>query len=1755
MSGNLLRTSNPWQSHGAIGSLSLKPAWVQHWLLTMVVVLLGLNVAQAQQTVTIGSTALPAASSDNTFYGPIYRFSATSANNRSRYAYLYTAAELGIPVGSVITNIAWLKSDANTAAGANTFNVLLKTTTATSLAAGTTWTSLTTGATSSYSSTAQAITGAAGTYFAVPLSTTFTYTGNNLLVLADWIRGGTTSGYLGWVPNAAPGLGIGNIGGATSPTTLGSAAGTYDGARPTIRITFTAPSCAGTPTAGTTVAAPANGCGSVSTTLSLSGATVANGLSYQWQSSATGAAGSYSNISGATNATYSATGLTSTTYFQAVVTCSGQSATSTPTVVQVYSNTPNYATLPVTESFESWVGRCGNTEVPGLNWRTTPLTGDNSWRRNDQGYSTAGWRYIADDAASYPAPVASTGSYSARFHTYGTNAAGQGSLDLFADLSAAGTKTLTFDYYNRTGTDQLVVLLSTDGGATFPTTLLTLNTSSAFSGQSVTFPATSATSVIRFRATSDFGDDDIGIDNLRLDVTPACPGVAFSPTTAITSSSATVNFAAVAGATSYTLTYSPGGSPQTVTNAGAVPLSGLQPYTTYTVTVTTNCGGQSGTSTTSFQTAIGNNDCAGAVTLTPGAAGDPCAPVTYTTAGATASTGVTANACGGTADDDVWFKFVAAGPRHSITVTPTYNFDPVVELRGPGTTCPGTYLNCEDSAIGGGTAGTETLVASGLTVGSTYFVRVYNYDAGSGSSSFDICVTTPPNLPCAQVTNANVNPVGTTTGTLNFTAAAGASDYYLTLAPTSGGTASTATLTGSPVSLTGLTANTSYTITIETNCSNGGVSAPVTVTFTTNAPPAPPANDNCSGAVVLTPGVAGAACSPTSGTVAGATQSLAAITCASSTAATAQDVWYRFVATNTTHTISIVGNFDGVLDVRTGANCTSTTNVGCADGFSNNETLTLTTLTVGTTYYVRYYPYTATPANGAFTICVTTPGGAPANDNCSGATVLTVQTGSCTAPTTGTNVDATDSGVADPACSSYLGGDVWYRFVVPAGGAVVVETGQGNGTSLSDTGLALYSGSCGSLTEIGCDDDSGTGAFSSISLTGLTPGATIYARVFDYDNAESGQFTICVSTPSDLTVSTTQSANGTYNNVTVLNGGRLSLSGDLTFTGTLTVQDGGTLVSDCNTTLMGSGNFVLAAGATLEICDAIGLAAAGNTSSFLQTTGSRSFSDDASYVYNGIQSQVTGSALPARVRNLTVNNSLGLTLSQALSVAQVARLQSGNLTTGPNAFTLLSSASGTALVDNSGGTVVGTGTMQRAITSSITGPAYRHLSSPVQATTVNDLATPGFAPVVNPAYNTAPEPNLVTPFPTVFGYDESRIASVTSTYGAFDKGWVSPASLTAPLTPTRGYTVNAPATATPMDFVGTFNNAAQASGPLSRGTDAQAGYHLLGNPYPAPLDWSTVGAAQRPGVDATMYVYESTGQYTGTFRTYINGVGGGSPLIAAGSGYFVHVSTPGVPGAVNLTNANRVTTWAPQPTFGRGTADTRPQLQLQVSGAGGQDQAFVYFQNGATTSVDAEYDGLKMPNTTGLNLASLVGMQALAINGLPALAANIRETVVPLTLAAPAAGSFTFEVTGLSNFGSTDVYLRDALTRTQQLLMPGSTYRFSIASAMEAERRFSLAFRPTGALATAPAFEAGLVSVFPNPTQGKFTVQLPPVAGQREVKAALLNVLGQTVSARTIALTTAGATAVFDTPGLAKGVYVLRLTAGTETVTQRVVVE
>ncbi|MBF9237425.1 VCBS repeat-containing protein [Hymenobacter sp. BT683] len=667
------------------------------------------------------------------------------------------------------------------------------------------------------------------------------------------------------------------------------------------------------------------------------------------------------------------------------------------------------------------------------------------------------------------------------------------------------------------------------------------------------------------------------------------------------------------------------------------------------------------------------------------------------------------------------------------------------------------------------------------------------------------------------------------------------------------------------------------------------------------------------------------------------------------------------------------------------------------------------------------------------------------------------------------------------------------------------------------------------------------------------------------DNTVSVRFND-VSTLTDLVVSTPENVSGTYRNVTITGpttggAGTATLTGTLNVVGTLTVQNGGTLLTGCQP-LIGAGNFVLAAGGTLGICDPAGIALTGNTGS-VRLTGTRSFSNDASYIYNGTSAQITGGALPSQVRNLTTTNAENVSLTEAVTVVQTLIVaSSGDLLLNGHTLTLTSDATGTALVVNSStGVVQGrTALMERYIDQSKNqGTGYRHYSAPVAGSTIADLATTGFVPVVNSKYNTSATPGQVKPFPTVFAYEQNRVATTTSNYPAFDKGWVSPALTSDRLEVGRGYTVNI-AASEKADFVGSLNNGSLTV-PLARNagpTAAASGWALVGNPYPAPLDWRLVTAADRNNLDGAMYVYESRSQYDGNYRSYTNGIGDGNPLIASSQGFFVRVSAGQTTGSLTFRNEQRVTTYSSQASFLRTNADARPLVELRLQGATGPaDALFVYAEAGATAGLDRNYDAVKLGNPSGLNLAAIIGNDTnLAINGLPAFSGTMS---IPLSINAPAAGRYTLNAAQLLNLSATQgVFLFDAQTGLSINLRTQPSYTFNLTAAQASQKlttRFVLRFGPAAnPLATTGAKQGFEVLLYPNPTRSSFTISLPAITPATDVQATLFNNLGQRVGNH-IAVNKTGASTLVDVSSLAQGVYTLQIKIGTTSTTKRVVIQ
>ena len=132
-------------------------------------------------------------------------------------------------------------------------------------------------------------------------------------------------------------------------------------------------------------------------------------------------------------------------------------------------------------------------------------------------------------------------------------------------------------------------------------------------------------------------------------------------------------------------------------------------------------------------------------------------------------------------------------------------------------------------------------------------------------------------------------------------------------------------------------------------------------------------------------------------------------------------------------------------------------------------------------------------------------------DACGAATSLTVN---ATCTTTSYTVPASfTNDAADPAlCTGTSYRDGWYKFTTDASTTSVIITG----TSNRQMGLAVYSGACGSLTQVACIVP---GAANATLTAAVLPNTTYYLRIARTNNASNNAMTgdICISKPCTST--------------------------------------------------------------------------------------------------------------------------------------------------------------------------------------------------------------------------------------------------------------------------------------------------------------------------------------------------------------------------------------------------------------------------------------------------------------------------------------------------------------------------------------------------------------------------------------------------------------------------------------------------------------
>gem|GEM_PF-2442844 len=391
-------------------------------------------------------------------------------------------------------------------------------------------------------------------------------------------------------------------------------------------------------------------------------------------------------------------------------------------------------------------------------------------------------------------------------------------------------------------------------------------------------------------------------------------------------------------------------------------------------------------SLTSSTPSVPNDAPCGAIAITPG----NCTPTQGDVLGATQSYA----GCAGTANDDVWFSFVATSTSHEIIVTPSADFDAVWQLYTGACGAPTGTAICVDDYIEGGA---ESTIVTGFTVGTTYYIRVYDYYSGYPATSTFTITVDKPYLLNATINNTTITQCCTKlydsggpsadysqneNYTVTYQAGAGqrirmtvwefatqaSTDYLYIYDGPNTSSPLLFTWSGTPSYIPDAVSSGQYLTVRFTSNNNSQTTGFVADLKCENIPPPPgncngntPASDYCSSATQIcdpngycgntssfyTPDLPGNMCNSTGCTLFGGSIE--------------NNSWISFTAAATTATlqfnVSNCSNGWGIqFGIYSGSNCTGfvlLTDISkTTDAQLGSQTITATGLTIGSTYYI-----------------------------------------------------------------------------------------------------------------------------------------------------------------------------------------------------------------------------------------------------------------------------------------------------------------------------------------------------------------------------------------------------------------------------------------------------------------------------------------------------------------------------------------------------------------------------------------------------------------------------------------------------------------------------------------------------------------------------------------------------------------------------------------------------------------------------------
>ncbi len=268
----------------------------------------------------------------------------------------------------------------------------------------------------------------------------------------------------------------------------------------------------------------------------------------------------------------------------------------------------------------------------------------------------------------------------------------------------------------------------------------------------------------------------------------------------------------------------------------------------------------------------------------------------------------------------------------------------------------------------------------------------------------------------------------------------------------------------------------------------------------------------------------------------------------------------------------------------------------------------------------------------------------------------------------------------------------------------------------------------------------------------------------------------------------------------------------------------------------------------------------------------------------------------------------------------------------------------------------------------------------------------------------------------------------------------------------EGYSLLLRDAAQTLSYTGILNNNASYGQSY-----AQAGWYLVGNPYPSYIDVEDAGFDMGNFMQ-TIFI-ESSDDITSTYNILTNvGVNGGSRYIAPGQA--VWLRTYQASDAISIAASTRVHSAG---SLKSSAVEDDYIFRFTLGGNNNVDESVVLINNEFGSNMFSKFDSEKhMNGGDKVNIYTLKDSKDISINALPEL---LDESVIPLGYSVSSDGmsDFTFRASNIGGFKpSMDVYLVDkGMDEVVTVnLRENPTYTFTPLT-NESNDRFELHFKPS----------------------------------------------------------------------------------------------